>query len=258
MVAARRVRRPRTALEGRVSRDDGFPIADIDVGILRDVKIRRLGRHVAAEEVAPTTLLYLAVVLSSWEEGYRLSVDEADAPQPATPEQVAALKATGLLDSEGKVPLQAWEGWFRPAWQRREKKRAGGAEGNRRRWNADKSPSDTDSDSDSDTDSDPESPSVPSVSPIRSVSPREIEKDFTAPEWGAFLEAWHARGFRYPPSGSEDQPRTQRSILWPIVSSFPTKSPEWCRSAPPGVKPYEVVQYVRGAWRREIEKAAVA
>ena len=154
-----------------MSRDDGFPIADIDVGILRDVKIRRLRQHVPADDVSATTLLYLAVLLSSWEEGYRLTIEEADSPVPATPERIAALRAVGLVDADDKIPLGAWEAWFKPAWDRRDRKRAGGLEGNRRRWHPDKEPprspipvpSDTDSHTDSASDSDPESPSVPSV-----------------------------------------------------------------------------------------------
>jgi hypothetical protein len=120
-----------------MSRDDGFPHADISVGLLRDVKVRRLRQY--GDEQA-TTLLYLGIVLSSWEEGYRLTADEADPPVPATPERVAALRAVGLLDIDGKVPVRVWEAWFRPAWERREKRRIGGAEGARRRWHPDREP----------------------------------------------------------------------------------------------------------------------
>jgi hypothetical protein len=155
-----------------VSRDDGFQTADIDVGFLRDVKVRRLRQHVPADDLPATVLLYLAVVLSSWEEGYRLTADEADSPIDPTPERIAALTATGLLDGDGKVPLRAWEAWFRPAWDRRDKKRVGGVEGNRRRWHPDRpTQSDTESDSESDSVSPSIRPSVyPSVSPSRASS----------------------------------------------------------------------------------------
>jgi hypothetical protein len=137
-----------------VSRDDGFPHADISVGLLRDIKIRRLRQY---GDEAVTTLLYLAIVLSSWEEGFRLTADEADSFIPATSERVTALQAVGLLDEEGMVPVRVWEAWFRPAWERRDKKRVGGIEGNRRRWHPDRL---TQSDTDSHTDSHPESPSI--------------------------------------------------------------------------------------------------
>ena len=147
---------------GVVSRDDGFPAAALDVKFLRDPKVRRLRRTLTDPgDAAAAEHLYLAVVLSSWETGYRVPIDDALAFEDATPDRIAALKLE-LLDAEGKVPLPVWERWFRPAWDRRERKRAGGREGNRRRWHADRSPVDDLSHTDSDTDSHPESPSVPS------------------------------------------------------------------------------------------------
>lgn len=153
-----------------MSRDDGFPTADLSVGFLRDVKVRRL-RQYGDEQAA--TLLYLAVVLSSWEEGYRLTADEADSAVSATPERTTALQAVGLLDSEGMVPVRVWEAWFRPAWERREAKRAGGVEGNRRRWHPDRV-------TDSLTDSHPKSPSL-RLSDRPSVSARERENGSEEP-----------------------------------------------------------------------------
>lgn len=156
-----------------MSRDDGFPHADIAVGFLRDVKIRRLRQY--GDEQA-TTLLYLAVVLTSWEEGYRLTVDEADTPVPATPERTTALQTVGLLDSEGKVPARVWESWFRPAWDRREKRRTGGIEGARRRWHPDRAPWDTQSVAQWDTQSAPEyQSSKQSIKP--SVTPRASDSN---------------------------------------------------------------------------------
>src|SRR4051794_15191748 len=113
-----------------MSRDDGFPAADLDVKFLRDPKIRRLRRHLPDPgDAAAAEHLYLAVLLSSWETGYRVPIDDAVAFEEATPARVAALKLE-LLDDEGKVPRAVWERWFRPAFERREKKRAGGREGN--------------------------------------------------------------------------------------------------------------------------------
>jgi hypothetical protein len=139
-----------------MSRDDGFAIADIDVGVLRDVKVRRLRQQVP-DDFPATVVLYLAVVLSSWEDGLRLSALEADSVVEATAERIAGLKAVELLDEDGKIPAHAWESWFRPAWERREASRAGGREGNRRRWGTRSSVTD------SPPDSHPESPSLPSV-----------------------------------------------------------------------------------------------
>jgi hypothetical protein len=149
-----------------MSRGEGFSIADIAVGFLRDLKLRRL-RQSIPDDAAATTIVYIAVVLSSWAEGYRLSTAEADSPEEATPERVAALQAVELLDADGKIPLHAWESYFRPAWERREKMRRAGIEGNRRRWHPDRL-----SPPDSPPDSPPVSPSVPSDRTVRpSVSP---------------------------------------------------------------------------------------
>lgn len=168
-----------------MSRDDGFPTADLDTGFLRDVKVRRLRQHLPAEDMPAAILVYEAVMLSSWAEGYRLSADEADTADcaAATPERVAALQAVGLLDSAGKVPAHVWEAWFRPAWDRRERKRAGGAEGNRRRWHPDK-PTVSDSDSDSDSDS-----VSPSLRLSDRLSPRASDSDATAKKNGAEVDA---------------------------------------------------------------------
>ena len=149
-----------------MSRDAGFLIADVDVGLLRDVKLRRLRHQLPEEDVAPATLLYLALVLSSWEEGDRLPIVDADAPVAATPERIAALERVGLIDGEGRIPEHAWRSWFIPAWERREKVRAGAQRGNAKRWGSDSLP---DSHGESPPDSPPDSPSVPSVPsvPIR-------------------------------------------------------------------------------------------
>lgn len=167
-----------------MSRDAGFPIADLDVGFLRDVKVRRLRSRIP-ERGSDATVLYLAVVLSSWEEGDRLAVHEADSPVPATPDLVDALHAAGLLDDDGKVPVHAWEGWFRPAWERREKKRSGGQRGNAIRWGS-RSHSDSESDSDSVSPNRPirTDPSEPSVRPDSATTDRSRDQRTTCPRCG--------------------------------------------------------------------------
>ena len=60
-----------------MSRDDGFPTADLDVKFLRDPKVRRLRRLLPDGEAPAAEHLYLSVVLSSWEDGYRVALDDA-------------------------------------------------------------------------------------------------------------------------------------------------------------------------------------
>lgn len=239
-----------------VSRDDGFPRADIDVKLLRDPKVRRLRRVLTTPgDAAAAEHLYLAVLLSSWETGYRVSIDDAVAFEVTTPERLEALRTVGLLDANDKIPAQVWEHWFKPAWDRREKRSQGGIEGNRRRWHSDRAASLPDSLPDSLPESAPESaPESPSLPTSHPSIPTSAER-FEATEWTSFLEAWKER-FKYLPRGAEDVRGSQRSILWPIVSGFPSKSADWCRAAPSSASAYDVVGYVRSAWRREIEGAA--
>jgi hypothetical protein len=155
-----------------MSRLEGFAIADVDVNVLSDLKLRRLRASLDEAEANATTLLYLAVVLSSWRDGERLAAIEALSPVAATPDRIAILQVVGLLDRDGLLPEHVWEGWFRPAWDRRESKRAGGVEGNKRRWSAKARPSPTESASDTATESHPDSDSVsPSLRPSSPASP---------------------------------------------------------------------------------------
>lgn len=89
---------------------------------------------------------------------------------------------------------------------------------------------------------------------VRTVSGRtpnpEWKKDFEREEWTAFLEEWHTR-FQYPPSGSEDEPKSQRAILWPIVRDYPTQSVEWLRSAPRHLTAFDLVGHIHREWKRE-------
>jgi hypothetical protein len=138
-----------------VSRD-GFRVADHDPRFLHDAKVRRLRREAPDDgEGAIRTLLYLALRDTSWHDGDRLQLEDADSPYEATPERTAALVSVGLIDGDRRIPAESWEGWFRPAWDRREKMRTAGREGNRKRWGRLSGP-------DSGPDSPPVSPSVPS------------------------------------------------------------------------------------------------
>jgi len=112
-----------------VSRDTGFAIADIDSGLFSDPKVVALARRLHdAGATAAHVALYEALVLGSWGSGDRLTFEEA---LPAwwmedASEVRANLTAVGLLGEDGRIPAKAWEAWFRPAWDRREARRAKG------------------------------------------------------------------------------------------------------------------------------------
>lgn len=120
-----------------MNREDGFPIADIDVGLFHDQKVLALARRLKDErETAAHVALYVNLILESWSAGDRVQLDEAlPAWWVGDPEDARiALLAVGLIDDESRLPVEAWGGWFVPAFDRREKRRQSGAEGGRRSW----------------------------------------------------------------------------------------------------------------------------
>jgi hypothetical protein len=114
-----------------MSRSEGFPIADVDVGVLDDPKVRALARSTRDEAlVARAIVAYLSVVTSSWGRGERVTLEDAVPLWITGTEDLAGrLAAVGLLDSEGRIPERAWESWFMPAWDRREERRESGRKG---------------------------------------------------------------------------------------------------------------------------------
>lgn len=119
-----------------MGRDDGFPIADVAVGLLDDDKVRRLWRLLgdqAAMCEAMTT--HEAVLLASWGAGHRVTATDA-VPLWLTPGRpiLDALVAVGLLDTKERIPAKAWSSYFGPASARREAAREAGRKGNAIRW----------------------------------------------------------------------------------------------------------------------------
>ena len=120
-----------------MNREDGFPSADVAVDLFHDPKVIALARRDQDEHVTATNVaLYVALVLASWAAGDRIPLDEAI---PAwwlgtADEARAKLHAVGLIDDESRVTLSAWESWFIPAFNRREKRKESGAQGGRRSW----------------------------------------------------------------------------------------------------------------------------
>lgn len=114
-----------------MSREDGFQTADISAAFFDDPKVRRLWRaSESSPEVCECLTAYLATVLASWGCGRRLSVVEATPVWLAvTPEMLALLRGSGLIDKTGKVPAKSWDGWHSPAVARREARRSAGRSG---------------------------------------------------------------------------------------------------------------------------------
>ena len=105
-----------------MSRDDGFPIADVDTGYLDDSKVRNLWRALGDQgRMTHALALHVATLLASWGAGCRVTVTEA-APLWLTPDPdlIAALQKTHLLDGTQRLPVRSWKAWHDPASKRRE------------------------------------------------------------------------------------------------------------------------------------------
>ncbi len=115
-----------------MSRGDGLGHADIDVGLLRDPKIRQLIRSTKDEGlIARCLIAYQAVVLASWEYGARVSLEDAWPLWMSGLEDIGdRLIAVGLLGDDRRIPPKPWDAWYGVAVTRRELGRE-----RWRRWN---------------------------------------------------------------------------------------------------------------------------
>jgi hypothetical protein len=114
-----------------MSRDSGFPRADVDVRILDDPKFRAIIRSTRDDSViARCVTAYLAILTASWARGERVSLEDA-APLWVTglDDLGDRLSNIGLLDAEHRIPEHTWASWYEPARARRERLREGGRKG---------------------------------------------------------------------------------------------------------------------------------
>ena len=105
-----------------MSRDDGFRIADVDVGILDDPKVRALVRSTRDESLVARCITgLLSVITASWAAGDRVSLDDA-APAWLTglDDLRERLLEAALLDADGRLPERSWTAWYGPARSRQE------------------------------------------------------------------------------------------------------------------------------------------
>jgi hypothetical protein len=113
-----------------MSRDDGFAVVDLDVGLAHDPKIIRLARNLRDEtQTAAHVGLYVTLLAESWRNGERVRLEDA---LPAwwmadVAPVAAALCAAGLVDDEHRIPERSWDSWFMPAWRRRQSRKREGS-----------------------------------------------------------------------------------------------------------------------------------
>jgi hypothetical protein len=115
---------------------EGFKHMDVDTDWPYHRKVRMLQR-LYPEHWTEYWAAYLALLAEAWKSGNRnLTVLDAWCPAVPSdpPETVAALRAAGIIDRQGRIPIASWRDWFEPAARRMEQYRqAGIASGEARR-----------------------------------------------------------------------------------------------------------------------------
>lgn len=94
----------------RVSRS-GFPYAQLDSAFLSDAKVRRLGRLLPrAIDFYAAIGVYAVMVTAVWRSASR-DPDALDECADAPPRIIEALRTSGLLSSENRIPEGAFDRW---------------------------------------------------------------------------------------------------------------------------------------------------
>ena len=89
----------------------GFPYAQLDTALLSDAKVRRLARLLPdARDFYAGLGVFSVMVAAIWRTGSREPTTD-DECEDAPPEIVAAVKKCKLLDSDGRVPVAAFDKW---------------------------------------------------------------------------------------------------------------------------------------------------
>lgn len=145
-----------------MSRDDGFPVMDVSTDYVNDPKWRRLHRA-HPELLLPSFMVFTATLAESWKAGHRVAVEESwPALVAFDPAVIEALQEAGFTDRRGFIVPKSWDGWFRPAFERRAKSRDRWKRYNEKR-DADTTEVPRGSDVSTATSVPPVHPSVPSV-----------------------------------------------------------------------------------------------
>lgn len=105
-------------------RSTGFDVMDVSTSICDDPKFRLLAREFP-DQVGTAFTAYIAICAESWRAGYRVPQEIAwPAFLPFQEEAALALYRCGLIDKGGRITRKAWQSWFEPARERRDKARA--------------------------------------------------------------------------------------------------------------------------------------
>ena len=105
-----------------MSRDCGFEVGDRSTRTLYDTRLLRAYKVAGLQVV----VAWDAIVDESWAKGERVTIEDALLPLPYAIDVAVvadALRAEGLLDTEGRIRDASWSAWFEVANARRTTKR---------------------------------------------------------------------------------------------------------------------------------------
>lgn len=99
-------------------------------------------------------------------------------------------------------------------------------------------------------------PAPDAAEPLLSAKQLQAWQPYRRQEWAPFREAWLARGFRLPPVGDPDDPRSQAHVIWEILDNRPADLVRWVTDAP-GKTSHHVVAYLIDRWQAIKAEAGV-
>jgi hypothetical protein len=155
---------------------------DVSTSIVHDPKFRLLHRE-HPEHVPAAFLAYVAMLGESWKAGRRVSVTEAwPTLIPFDADVVTSMIQVRLIDRNGLPPRRAWDGWWTPAYERREQSRERWRRANENRRSEPRGDSDVTARSPRGLRDVPRPPSAPSVPTVRPSVPPSGRAKLTAQE----------------------------------------------------------------------------
>jgi hypothetical protein len=94
-----------------------------------------------------------------------------------------------------------------------------------------------------------EEPSLGRSEPLLDKRQLAAWQPYRRDQWAGFKAAWFARGFKLPPQGDPDDPRSQAHIVWEILDNRGDELASWVADAP-GKTSHEVVHHLLERWQR--------
>jgi hypothetical protein len=91
-------------------------------------------------------------------------------------------------------------------------------------------------------------PAASAVGPLLNQRELTAWQPYRRAQWETFKAAWWARGFKLPPQGDPDDPRSQAHIVWEILDARGDELATWVTDAP-GKTSHAVVAHLLERWQ---------